>query len=97
MSNVKIQIPNEIQISNVKTKNKNLEFGLCHLFEIWTLAFEIDVEGEVAHRENPLRFYAGYGVVSGNELFHVIGLQRKTIIKANIYDLNNAWQRPLSF
>ena len=37
------------------------------------------------------------GVVSDHELFRVIGLKGKKIIEANIYDLKEAWQKPLRF
>ena len=37
------------------------------------------------------------GVVLGNEIFRMIGLHGKTVIEANIYDLKEAWQRPLKF
>jgi phosphoribosylformylglycinamidine synthase len=42
--------------------------------------------------------YGEIGVVREDEIFRVIGLRRgKTIIEANIYDLKEAWQRPLRF
>jgi phosphoribosylformylglycinamidine synthase len=41
--------------------------------------------------------YGKIGVVSDNEIFRVAGLDGKKIIKANIYDLKEAWQKPLRF
>jgi len=36
-------------------------------------------------------------VVLSEETFRVIGLQGRKIIEANIYDLKEAWQKPLRF
>jgi phosphoribosylformylglycinamidine synthase len=41
--------------------------------------------------------YGKIGVVSDDEIFRVVGLDGKKIIKANIYDLKEAWQKPLRF
>jgi phosphoribosylformylglycinamidine (FGAM) synthase-like enzyme len=41
--------------------------------------------------------YGEIGVVSEREIFRVTGLAGKTAIEANIYDLKEAWQRPLRF
>jgi phosphoribosylformylglycinamidine synthase len=41
--------------------------------------------------------YGEIGVVSDDEIFRIIGLHGKTIIEANIYDLKEAWQKPLRF
>lgn len=41
--------------------------------------------------------YGEIGVVLDHEIFSIIGLQGKTIIEANIYDLKEAWQKPLRF
>ena len=41
--------------------------------------------------------YGKIGVVSDDEIFRVVGLDGKKIIKANIYDLKEAWQKPLIF
>jgi len=41
--------------------------------------------------------YGETGVVSDDEIFRIIGLHGKTIIEANIYDLKEAWQKPLRF
>lgn len=41
--------------------------------------------------------YGEIGVVSGHEVFRIIGLHGKTVIEANIYDLKEAWQRTLRF
>jgi len=41
--------------------------------------------------------YGEIGVVREDEVFRVMGLQSKTVIEANIYDLKEAWQRPLRF
>ena len=41
--------------------------------------------------------YGEIGVVREDEVFRVVGLQNKTIIEANIYDLKEAWQRTLRF
>jgi hypothetical protein len=40
MSNVKVQISNEIQSSNFKY----LGFDICHLFDIWILTFELLIQ-----------------------------------------------------
>jgi phosphoribosylformylglycinamidine synthase len=37
------------------------------------------------------------GLITGGEIFRVIGLQNKTVIEANIFDLKEAWQKPLRF
>jgi hypothetical protein len=37
------------------------------------------------------------GVVLDYETFRIIGLNGKKIVEANIYDLKEAWQRPLRF
>jgi len=41
--------------------------------------------------------YGEIGVVTEGEIFRVIGLQKKTIIEANIFELKEAWQKPLRF
>jgi hypothetical protein len=46
MSNVKAQIPNEIQSLNIKVSeildiHGIMVFGISHLFDIWILKFEI--------------------------------------------------------
>jgi hypothetical protein len=46
MSNVKAQIPNEIQSSNIKVSeiliiHGIMVFGILHSFDIWILKFEI--------------------------------------------------------
>jgi len=41
--------------------------------------------------------YGEIGVVREDEVFRVVGLQNKTIIETNIYDLKEAWQRTLRF
>jgi phosphoribosylformylglycinamidine synthase len=41
--------------------------------------------------------YGEIGVVTEGEIFRVIGLQNKTIVEANIFDLKEAWQKPLRF
>jgi phosphoribosylformylglycinamidine synthase len=37
------------------------------------------------------------GVVSTGDILHAVGLHGKTIIQANIYELKEAWQKPLRF
>jgi phosphoribosylformylglycinamidine (FGAM) synthase-like enzyme len=37
------------------------------------------------------------GVVTEGEIFRVVGLHKKTVIEANIFDLKEAWQKPLKF
>jgi phosphoribosylformylglycinamidine synthase len=37
------------------------------------------------------------GVVSAGDILHAVGLHGKTIIQANIYELKEAWQKPLRF
>jgi len=41
--------------------------------------------------------YGEIGLVMEGEIFRVIGLQNKSIIEANIFDLKEAWQKPLKF
>jgi phosphoribosylformylglycinamidine synthase len=41
--------------------------------------------------------YGEIGEVLDSEIFRIIGLHGKTIIEANIYDLKEAWQKPLRF
>jgi phosphoribosylformylglycinamidine synthase len=41
--------------------------------------------------------YGEIGVVIESETLHIIGLHGKKIIEANIYDLKEAWQKPLRF
>jgi hypothetical protein len=41
--------------------------------------------------------YGEIGVVSQSEIFRIIGLRGKAIIEANIYNLKEAWQKPLRF
>jgi phosphoribosylformylglycinamidine synthase len=41
--------------------------------------------------------YGQIGVVSEGETLHIVGLHGKKIIEANIYDLKEAWQKPLRF
>ncbi len=41
--------------------------------------------------------YGEIGMVSDDEVFRVIGLNGRKIIEANIYDLKEAWQKPLRF
>jgi phosphoribosylformylglycinamidine synthase II len=41
--------------------------------------------------------YGEIGMVTESETFRVIGLQKKTIIETNIFDLKEAWQKPLRF
>ena len=41
--------------------------------------------------------YGETGVVSAHETFRVTGLAGKIVIEANIYDLKEAWQKPLRF
>jgi phosphoribosylformylglycinamidine synthase len=41
--------------------------------------------------------FAEVGVVRKGEMLRVIGLQGKKIIEANIFDLKEAWQKPLRF
>jgi phosphoribosylformylglycinamidine synthase len=41
--------------------------------------------------------YGEIGLVTEREIFRVIGLQNKTIIEGNIFDLKEAWQKPLRF
>jgi hypothetical protein len=41
--------------------------------------------------------YGEIGLVTEGETFRVIGLQNKTIIEANIFDLKETWQKPLRF
>jgi hypothetical protein len=36
-------------------------------------------------------------VVSEHEIFRVAGLAGETVIDADIYDLKEAWQKPLNF
>jgi len=39
--------------------------------------------------------YGEIGVVTGNEIFRVVGIDGKTVIEANVDDLKETWQRPL--
>jgi hypothetical protein len=41
--------------------------------------------------------YGEIGVLTEGETLHIVGLHRKKIIEANIYDLKEAWQKPLRF
>ena len=41
--------------------------------------------------------YGEIGIVLDHEIFRIIGLGGKKIIEANIYDLKEAWQKPLKF
>jgi phosphoribosylformylglycinamidine (FGAM) synthase-like enzyme len=41
--------------------------------------------------------YGEIGVVSDSKILQIIGLDGKKIIKANIDDLKEAWQKPLRF
>jgi phosphoribosylformylglycinamidine synthase len=41
--------------------------------------------------------YGEIGVASDDDIFRVIGLDGKKIIEASIYDLKEAWQKPLRF
>ena len=41
--------------------------------------------------------YGEIGVVLDHEIFRIIGLGGKKIIETNIYDLKEAWQKPLKF
>jgi phosphoribosylformylglycinamidine synthase len=41
--------------------------------------------------------YGRIGVVSDDDIFRVIGLDGRKIIEAKIYDLKEAWQKPLRF
>jgi hypothetical protein len=41
--------------------------------------------------------YGEIGVVTEGEIFRVISLQKKTVIEANIFELKEAWQKPLRF
>jgi phosphoribosylformylglycinamidine synthase len=41
--------------------------------------------------------YREIGVVTEGEIFRIHGLQNKTMIEANIFDLKEAWQKPLRF
>ncbi len=41
--------------------------------------------------------YGEIGVVSENDIFRVIGLAGKIAIEASIFDLKEAWQKPLKF
>jgi len=41
--------------------------------------------------------YGEVGVVTEGEIFRVISLQKKTVIEANIFELKEAWQKPLRF
>jgi len=41
--------------------------------------------------------YGEISMVTGGEIFHVGGSQKKTIIEANIFDLKETWKTPLNF
>jgi phosphoribosylformylglycinamidine (FGAM) synthase-like enzyme len=41
--------------------------------------------------------YGESGVVTESETLRIIGLQGEKIIEANIYDMKEAWQKPLRF
>jgi phosphoribosylformylglycinamidine synthase len=41
--------------------------------------------------------YREIGLITEGEIFRVIGLQNKTIIEVNIFDLKETWQKPLKF
>jgi hypothetical protein len=41
--------------------------------------------------------YGEIGVVTEGEIFRVVSLQKKTVIEANIFELKEAWQKPLRF
>ena len=41
--------------------------------------------------------YGEIGLVTEGEILRVTGLQKKTIIEANIFDLKESWQKPLRF
>jgi phosphoribosylformylglycinamidine synthase len=41
--------------------------------------------------------FGDIGVVSRGDVFHVTGLDGKTIVQANLSELREAWQKPLRF
>jgi len=41
--------------------------------------------------------YGEIGAVTEGEISRVISLQKKTVTEANIFELKEAWQKPLRF